>query len=91
MEKTFGGYPVIIESHLQYTLVKCKGVTGELSQLERWYKGHGKDDFAKFYFGFGDKLSEIVITPFNTVKIACLEEDYNSFKNKVKQLISNVS
>jgi hypothetical protein len=88
---TFGGYPVELSFIGNNTLVTCKGVTGTIDQLDYWLHNHNKNNFEKFYFGIGDKLSEIVRNKDNDVEIACLKEDYFGFKLKLNQFIHGVN
>jgi hypothetical protein len=86
----FGGYPVSISFIGEEVLVTCKGVTGTLEQLDYWLQQHRKNNFEKFYFGYGGKLSEIV-RDGEEVKIACLSENYQSFKLKLNKFIHDVN
>ena len=85
---TFGSYDVETRKIGEETFVSCKGVIGTLSQLENWLDNHKSEPFKKFHFGMGSKLSEIVIDG-DYVKIACLQEDYSSFRKKVSLLKNN--
>lgn len=83
---TFGGYPVEYRTIGDECFVSCKGVVGTMSQLERWLDNHLSDPYTKFYFGRGDKLSEIV-RDGDDVKIACLRENYSKFVTKLTKFI----
>jgi hypothetical protein len=89
---SFGGYPVDVDHDLDtdVTIVTCKGVTGTVGQLENWLYNHYKDTLTTYYFGIGDKLSEIV-RDGNEVKIACLKENYVEFKLKLNRLIHGIN
>lgn len=88
-EMTFGGYPVRTRKiSNSETLVNCKGVTGTLSQLVTWLENHRPSDLNTYYFGVKSKQSEIKLDG-QTIKIACLEEDYKSFKSKIIKLKLN--
>jgi hypothetical protein len=82
---TFGDYPVTTKNLGSDVLINCKGVTGTLSQLTAWLDNHANDPYAKFQFGMGSKISDIIIDGTN-VKIACLQEDYSTFKKKISIL-----
>ncbi len=88
---TFGGYP-IEEWHLNgdHMAITVKGLTGTVDQLEDWLFHHYSDPYRKYYFGLGDKLSEIV-RDGDQVKIACLKEDYVGFKLKLNKFIHAVN
>src|SRR5689334_1298129 len=83
---TFGGYPVSILEEAGITLVSCKGVTGTLGQMEDWLYNHKKMFITKWYFGYADKRSEIIVDG-DKVKIACLEENYQEFISKLNKFI----
>jgi hypothetical protein len=87
----FGGYPVKMmhDSISGTTIITCKEVTGTLGQLEDWLFNHYKDPYTKYYFGYGDKRSEIV-RDGEDVKIACLKENYLEFKLKLNKFIHGV-
>lgn len=87
---TFGEYPVYVSSVNNEILVTCKGVTGTLEQLDYWLQNHRKNNFEKFYFGYGGKHSEIV-RDGEEIKIACLSENYHSFKLKLNKFIHDVN
>lgn len=89
-ETTFGGHPVSLEDYEGVTVVSCKGVIGTLDQLDYWLHNHKRTSTETFYFGVGEKRSEIVLQPDNMVKIACLQEDYFSFKLKLNKFIHGV-
>lgn len=83
---TFGDHPVFILEESGVTLVSCKGVTGTLGQMEDWLRHHKTTFATKYYFGYADKKSEIVLDS-GMVKIACLEENYEEFKTKLNKFI----
>ena len=85
---TFGGYPIDVDHDLEsgVTIVTCKEVSGTLDQLEDWLRNHHKDNYSKYYFGVGEKRSEIV-RDGEMVKIACLKEEYVEFKIKLNKFI----
>lgn len=91
-EPSFGGHPVETTFFEDETVVTCKGISGTVTQLDHWLHNHKKNGLDKFYFGVGDKISEIEIEPVsNMVKIACLKEDYFSFKMKLNKYIFQVN
>lgn len=83
---TFGNYPVLILQEKGVTLVSCKGVTGTLGQLEDWLHNHKNMSVVRWYFGYADKRSEIIVDG-ERIKIACLEEDYKQFTKKLNKFI----
>lgn len=88
---TFGGYPIETFHLTQYGVaITVKGVTGTVDQLEHWLRNHYKDPYAKYYFGFGEKRSEIV-RDGELIKIACLSENYVEFKLKLNKFIHVVN
>lgn len=88
-DATFGGHPVEVDIFDGEVLVTCKGVTGTLDQMDHWLHNHYRDNFQKYYFGVGDKMSEI-IRDGERVKIACLEDEYLDFKIRLNKFIHDV-
>lgn len=81
---TFGGHPVFRRFVHGKPYFKCKKVIGSLDQLKDWNSNHKSQNFREFLFG----EEKIELNPLtNMIKIACLEEDYFSFKFKVSNLI----
>lgn len=71
-ELTFNGYPVSLELIDGEVYVTCKGVTGSLTQAEKYLDNEkGK----KFYFG----ESRIRNYPDKMVKIDCLIDTFENF------------
>jgi len=71
-ELTFGGFPVEMELIDDEVYVTCKGVTGSLTQAEKYLENKKGE---KFYFG----ESRIRNYPNKMVKIDCLIDSLENF------------
>jgi hypothetical protein len=82
---TFGGFPMTFELIDGEVYATCKGVTGSLTQVEKFLK---KKDKTRCYFG----VARMTGYPNKMVKIDCLKDTKEQLKflfNHAKQIQEN--